>query len=127
MTVQMNDVLQHLEADEPDYRRAASALGPDAIPPLERLAREAEPLLASKATHLASLIPSPRSRRVVEAAAARDEAEVRVAAAAALRNLPAQPAGALADRHDGVLERLLHDRDPGVRKFARRTAKTTAG
>lgn len=122
MAVEMTEILRHLVPDEPDYRAAAASLGPGSLAGLEVLAREAEPLLASKATHLASMIASPRSRDILVAAAGRSEAVVRVAAAAALRNLPASGAESLADRDGSVLDGLLRDSDPGVRKFARRTA-----
>jgi hypothetical protein len=117
-------VLRFLESEEPDYPRAASALGPDALPELEQLAREADALLASKATHLASMIASPQARRVVEAAAERPEPEVRVAAAAAVTNLAqnTDPTALADEAGGGVLDRLLQDPDPGVRKFALKSA-----
>jgi HEAT repeat protein len=121
------DVLRILESEEPDYPKAASTLGPEVLPELERFARGADPLLASKATYLASMIDSPQSRRVVEAAARREEPEVRVAAAAAVANLAAgsSDSAALADEAGGgVLDRLLQDPDPGVRKFALKSASS---
>lgn len=118
-------VLRFLQKEEPRYAQAAAELGPEAIPELERLAREADPLLASKATHLASRIGSPQARRVVEAAASRPEPEVRVAAAAAVRNLvsSADVASGAESAGGGLLDRLLNDADAGVRKFAGRSAE----
>jgi hypothetical protein len=122
-------VLRYLQQDEPEYEKAAAALGPRAFRWLKELARSADPLLASKATHLATLIRAPGARAVVEAAAERDEAEVRVAAAAAMCNLwsaapaEADPAEAwVLDDSAAVLDRLLGDADPGVRKYALRAA-----
>jgi hypothetical protein len=120
------DVLRILESEEPNYSRAASTLGPEVLPELERLARGPDPLLASKATYLASMIDSPDARLVVEAAAVHEDAEVRVAAAAAVANLAitSDPASLADDAGGGVLDRLLNDADPGVRKFALKSASS---
>lgn len=124
MATSMDELLRILESDEPDYD-AAAAIGPDALGYLAELARHADPLLASKATYLASLIPSAGARAVLEEAARREEPEVRVAAASALRNLGTS-GESLADADPAVdlLDRLLHDSDAGVRKFAVRSAAT---
>ena len=119
-------VLRYLDREEPDYEAAASALGPEALPELSRLVAEADVLTASKATHLASLIESPAANGVVEAAAGHPDPVVRVAAAAAVRNLTRQAGGLeaarVADAPGGALDRLLQDTDPGVRKFALKSA-----
>lgn len=116
------DVLDYLLDEEPEYRRAAEALGPDALPVLREIAATEEPLLASKATRLASEIGSPRAWDVLEVAAARDAAPtVRVAAAAALRRLAARESKEtprFVEQHEELLERLLSDSDAGVRQFA---------
>lgn len=114
MPVTMNDVRARLDPEEVDYP-AAAALGPEALPHLEQLASTADPMLASKATYLASLIRGDESARVLEIAAARREPAVRVAAASGLRNLQETEATALVDR-------LLADGDDGVRKMAVRSA-----
>jgi len=129
-------VLRHLKRDEPEYEKAASALGPRALRWLKELAERADPLLASKATHLATVIGGPGAAAVVRAAARREEPEVRVAAAAAMGNLwsaetaetaetpeAAEPAEATTmEGSAGVVDRLLDDADLGVRKYALRTA-----
>ena len=111
MAVAMDDVRAALDPEEPNYAEAAK-LGADALPHLEVLVETADPLLASKATYLASLIRGPRAAAVVSAAAQRDDPVVRVAAAAAASNLPASGASS-------VLAELVGDADPGVRKVAR--------
>ena len=108
MAVTLEQVRNILNRDEPNYMEAAQ-LGPQAIPHLQKLLQEADPLLASKATYLASMISSDRAVDVVREAAASDHAEVRAAAAAATRNLPQVP---VAD----VLGSLLDDGDVSVRK-----------
>lgn len=114
MSVTMKQVRQLLDPDEPDYAEAAK-LGSAAVPHLEALVRTAEPMLASKATYLASLILAEGSENVVRAAAQSAEPIVRVAAAAASRNMRANIAGE-------VQAMLKDDPDQGVRKLAMRSA-----
>ncbi len=119
-------VLDYLLDEEPTYRIAAEALGVEALEVLAELVVAADPLLASKATRLASEIGSPRAWEVIERAAARErDPTVRVAAASALRRLAARDPGhemAFADEPNGLLDRLLADEDAGVRKFALKAA-----
>lgn len=110
MTVTIADVRAALDPEEPDYERAAQ-LGPDALPHLEHLIRTAEPLLASKAAYLASLILDVSTVDVLSVAFQRTEPEVRVAAVAGARNLPSPEA-------DLLIARALQDQDLGVRKVA---------
>ena len=122
MAVTRSDVLERLLAEEPDYREAAR-LGPGALAHLESLVREGDSMVASKAAYLASLIPGPATPRILEAAAGHRASQVRVAAAAGLANLvPARDSLADAGGVVSLLEQLLHDPEPGVRKFALRSA-----
>lgn len=105
--VTMQDVRAQLERDEPNYAEAAH-LGPGALPHLVILVRGDDPLIASKAVYLASLIRDPRALDLVEMAARSPHPAVRVAAAGALRNLAVIP--------DKLWEHLLRDPDVGVRK-----------
>lgn len=108
MAVTIEQVREILTRDEPNYMEAAQ-LGPEAIPHLQKLLGEADPLLASKATYLASMINSDQAVDVVKEAAVSEYAEVRAAAAAATRNLPQTPV-------TDVLSSLLDDGDVSVRK-----------
>jgi hypothetical protein len=110
MSVTIANVRALLDVDEPNYAEAAK-LGPKAVPHLETLVREGDAMLASKATYMASLIQSDHSINVVKAAAKSSDPVVRVAAAAAVRNLSAVAT-------DEVLGLLSSDEDPGVRKTA---------
>jgi hypothetical protein len=110
MAVTMKEVREALDPEEPNYQRAM-ALGPEALPHLEVLVGSDDPMLASKATYLASLIEDARAADVVQKAARSPDPVVRVAAAAAAPNLGAGGAG--------VLRELAADSDPGVRKVAR--------
>jgi hypothetical protein len=106
----MEQVRAALEPEEPNYSRAA-ALGPEALPFLEQLVHGPNPMLASKATYLASVIHPDQAVGLIARAAAHAHPVVRVAAAAAARNLAALVAG-------GVLRRLVEDHDRGVRQVA---------
>lgn len=110
MSVTMKAVLEVLEPDEPNYDKAAS-LGPDSLPHLRTLVQGDDPMLAAKAAFAASLLEGDQGKDVVAAAAHSETASVRVAAAAAANNLPADSAAV-------VLMNLVDDSDPGVRKVA---------
>ncbi|MCB5169214.1 HEAT repeat domain-containing protein [Streptomyces bambusae] len=110
MTVTMETVRQALEPEEPDYA-AAARLGPGSLPHLRELARGADLMLATKAVYAASLLDGDQGGDVVEGAARSGEPLLRVAAAGAAVNLPAEAAV-------GVLGELVADPDPGVRKVA---------
>jgi hypothetical protein len=112
VSVTMKQVRAHLDRDEPDYP-AAAQLGVDAIPHLVQLVVGSDPMLASKAAYLASLVQDDRSKAVLEQAASNPHVEVRIAAAAGMRNVEQSPT-ALADI-------LLNDGDVGVRKIALRS------
>jgi HEAT repeat protein len=112
--ITLDQVIALLAPDEPDYRAAAEALGPEAAPHLERLVAGPDEALATKAAYLASLI-GPEADRAVLAAAEDSRPVVRVAAATGLRNLESRVAVEAA-------ERLLGDNDAGVRKTAIRSA-----
>jgi hypothetical protein len=111
MAVSIKTVRAALDPEEPDYE-AAAALGADALPHLEALVTSGDPMLASKATYLASLIRGAKSAEIVDLAARSDDSVVRVAAAAAASNLSSSAASP-------ILENLVGDSDAGVRKVAR--------
>ena len=110
MSITMQAVRAWLDADEVDYANAKK-LGSAAIPFLMELVQGGDLGLASKATYLASLIKSKQSADVLEAAAARDEPVVRVAAASCIRNLSQTQA-------EHMLDRMIDDPDVGIRKVA---------
>ena len=114
MAVTLQRVRALLDVDEPDYTEAAK-LGADALPHLEKLVQAGDPMLASKAVYLASLIGGDASVDIVAAGAASHDPRVRVAAAAALRNMPEGRVRELA-------RTLLADPDAGVRRTTRKSA-----
>jgi hypothetical protein len=110
MAITLDHVRKLLTAEEPNYTRAAR-LGPEILPYLQTLVQDPNPMLASKATHLAGLIKDEGALNVLHEAAKRAEPVVRLAAAAAARNLEK------ASPHE-LLARLVNDVDEGVRKVA---------
>jgi hypothetical protein len=130
MVVTKQQVIEILNVDEPNYPEAAK-LGPDALPHLDTLVKTADPMLASKAAYLASLIQSDQSIDVLRAAAQSDHPEVRVAAAAGARNRVAAAAGARKSVSDDSINELLsllnNDQDAGVRKEAAKSLKSIRG
>ena len=118
MLITFDQVRALLNVDEPDYAQLQT-LGPEIMPYLLQLAADADALLASKATYLASLIDSDQAAAVVAEAARSPHATVRVAAAAAAANLSVEAAS-------DVLAELLNDADSGVRKLTLRSAALKA-
>jgi len=107
MAVTFEQVRAALEPEEPDYASAAQ-LGADAIPYLTQLVQGDDPMLASKAAYLASLIESADADAVVAMAANSAHEAVRAAAAASVRNL--------SQMQVSLVESLLHDQDASIRK-----------
>jgi HEAT repeat protein len=110
MPATMDQVLEILEAEEPDYGRGVE-LGPDALPHLATLAAGPDSGLAAKAVSLAASIQDERSTGILQEAAQSSDPIVRVAAANAAPGLPDEAAAS-------VLLALLDDQDLGVRKVA---------
>jgi hypothetical protein len=116
MTVTLEQVLQVLSPEEPDYS-GAERLGSEALSHLITLVTGSDPMLASKAAYLASLIKSDQSANVLRIAAQSQDPIVRVAAAAGVRNLNLFAA-------DQISLMLLDDADVGVRKVVLKSLPT---
>jgi HEAT repeat protein len=111
----LGQIRKLIDLDEPDYEALAKQLGTAAIPHLQTIVKGSDPMLASKAAYLVSLIPDSRSAEVLAVAAKSPHATVRVAAASAARNLQ-QTTNVAA-----LMSDLLKDPDLGVRKVALRS------
>lgn len=105
MAVSMKRVRAALEREEPDYAAAAQLV--------QTLIQGDDPMLASKASYLASLIQDERTPGLIRQAAQHDAPAIRVAVAPAARNMDAPVASE-------ILVELVADDDPGVRKVARK-------
>lgn len=108
MAVTMEQVVNQLDRDEPEYGQAAQ-LGAEALPHLITLVQVGNSDLAAKAASLAGIIDAPESVDVLEIAARHPEPVVRVAAAASAKHLTNLPTSLAMD--------LLNDSDAGVRKW----------
>jgi hypothetical protein len=115
MPTDMEKVKAALNPEEPDYQKAAQQLGADALPHLEQLIGGNDRSLAAKAAYLAGMIGGEKSVPAVAKAARSTHAVVRIAAAQAAANLPAQ-------QSDPILLQLVDDADIGVQKLAMRSA-----
>jgi hypothetical protein len=118
MAIDVEQVKAALNPEEPNYPKAAKALGPDALPHLEKIIGGSDTLLAAKATYLAGIIGGEKSVPAVEKAARSSQATIRIAAAAAAAHLPAE-------HSDTVLAQLVDDADAGVQKVAVYSAPET--
>ena len=108
MLVTMEEVVNQLNRDEPNYEQAAQ-LGEAAIPHLIALIHGGDVGLAAKATSLAGIMNVSQSAAVLETAAQHPEPVVRVAAAASAKNLTQVPTS--------LAMKLLGDFDAGVRNL----------
>jgi HEAT repeat protein len=108
MPVTMEQVINQLDREEPDYGQAAQ-LGSEALPHLITLIQGENLGLAAKAASLAGIINVGQSAAVLEIAAQHPEPVVRVAAAASAKNLTSIPTS--------LAMHLLNDSDAGVRKW----------
>jgi hypothetical protein len=112
--VTMQQVINQLDREEPNYEQAA-LLGADAIPHLVTLIRGPNVNLAAKAASLAGIMNAAESADALQVAAMHPQAVVRVAAAAAAKNLSNLP------MHLALS--FLNDSDPGVRKWTLETVR----
>lgn len=119
MVVTMQQVLDALTPFEPEYNEA-KIFGPEALTHLEILVNTAEPLLASKAASMASMIQDSTSVSILMAAANSKFREVRVAAAYGSRNL-------LTGEVNKVLDVLKNDQDCNIRNIALKIMEARSG
>jgi hypothetical protein len=112
MPVSLQDVVNQLDREEPDYAQAAR-LGVEALPHLRQLVQGNSPGLAAKASYLAGTINAEGSAQVLEIAAQHPDPVVRVAAAASAKHVTHITAA--------LATTFLDDADPGVRKWGLRT------
>ncbi len=114
MPVTIEDVLNQLDREEPDYSQA-SRLGPDALPFIRRLVQGSNIGLASKAAFLAGQIAGKGALPILRLAARHPDPVVRVAAAASVRHS--------SGLSPTLANAFLNDTDPGVRKWGLRAVE----
>jgi hypothetical protein len=117
MPVTIQDVVNQLDREEPDYTQAAR-LGAEALPFLRELIQGSNLAIASKAAFLAGQINEEGSLQVLEVAAHHPDPVVRVAAAASAKNVTGLSST--------LANTFLSDTDPGVRKWGLQTLEVAA-
>jgi HEAT repeat protein len=108
-------ILDYLKQEETDYA-AAAQLGEAALPILKSIIEGNNEALASKAASLAGMIGGAGGTEALVEAAKHPSEIVRVAAAAASRQL-------LPSQSEMVLEHLIDDADIGVAKYTLQSIK----
>jgi hypothetical protein len=114
MSVDNNQLRQILNSFEPDYA-AITRMGVAVLPALARFAAGSDVGIASRAVYAAGLFHDPQAASIIARAARNASPHVRMAAADASRNTRA--AGV-----NHTIMALTRDADPGVRKFALKSA-----
>ena len=109
MVITINQVLDELFPDEPDYEGAVERLGLEALPHLEDIVKGEDPLMASKAAYLTSLIKDDRATVILKVAAKSKFPEVRTAAAFGTKNI------ADISKATEIINSLKQDTDSAVR------------
>jgi HEAT repeat protein len=118
MAVTLEQVIEALSFIEPPGYDEAVKLGPDIIPHLDTLVKADDPIIASKAAYVSSLIKHDKSIEILKTAAQSKYPEVRIAAASGSKNLNSE-------KMNDVLSLLKDDEDVGVRKQLMKSSKFT--
>lgn len=127
MAKTVEELRKSLSAEEPDYKALSKDLGPEDISSLQTLKQTDDPLMASKAVYLSSLISDNRTVDVLKDAADDPRPEVRIAAASGSANFinTASMKDTLKSVDvsgiEEVLNKLGNDSDVGVSKTARKS------
>jgi len=108
-------ILSSIETNETMY----SLLDQTDIPNVKRMMDEAEPWLAARAIFALSRLGGDESHNIILRAATDERSEVRIAVAASCEILP----DAISDT---VLNSLIEDSEPGVKKFAIKSITKTS-
>ncbi|MDX5338735.1 MAG: hypothetical protein LPK25_06900 [Cyclobacteriaceae bacterium] len=110
------ELLAFLRQDELDYPAAALKFGKESLPFLKELINSSDENLAVKAAYLVGYIDDDSGDQILEEAATKGSAPIRVAAAFGAQSR--KSAGA-----EAILKKSLEDSDPSVIKFALSSAK----
>lgn len=119
MALSPTELRLRLSSDEPDYAQLAQLIDGSDVPVLMQLANDPDPMLASKAVYLASLLPNPQAHDIVATASNSPRDLVRIASASALVNLPDEVRYPIADR-------LIDSDDVSVKKLAIKSVEQSA-
>lgn len=109
------EILAFLRQDELDYPEGAKKFGKEALPFLSELVQGTNENLSIKAAYLVGYIDDEAGNDILQIAAEKGSAPVRIAAAFGAQKRSAKAA-------ESILSRSLEDNDPSVVKFALRSA-----
>lgn len=109
------EILAFLRQDELDYPEGAKKFGKEALPFLSELVQGTDENLSIKAAYLVGYIDDEAGNDILQIAAEKGSAPVRIAAAFGAQKRSAKAA-------ESILSRSLEDNDPSVVKFALRSA-----
>ena len=104
---EIKTILSDIEAGEFMYRK----LNDDDVPNLKELMNDAEPWMAARVIFALSRLGGAEAHSIIEQAVTDERKEVRIAVAASSKVLPVTMS-------DSILESLIDDADPGVKKYA---------
>jgi HEAT repeat protein len=109
------ELIKLIDLDEPDYSTIVPQLTSDDIPLLVVLSNDVNLAVATKAISCLGMMNNEKAVDGISLSAKHDNPIIRVAAAHALKNLATFPNAVT------LLDKLLDDKDIGVRKFALKT------
>lgn len=109
------ELLAFLRQDELDYPAGAKKFGKEALPLLSELVQGSDENLSIKAAYLVGYIDDEAGDDILQTAADKGSAPIRIAAAFGAQKKSAKVA-------ESILSRSLDDHDPSVVKFALRSA-----
>ena len=109
------ELLAFLRQDELDYPAGAKKFGKEALPFLSELVQGSDENLSIKAAYLVGYIDDDAGNDILQMAAEKGSAPVRIAAAFGAQKRGAKSA-------EAILSKSLDDSDPSVVKFALRAA-----
>ena len=112
-----DEIIKMINLDEPEYEVIVSKLKEDDIPTLIELTNHENPAIATKAISCLGLMKNEKALKGLSEAVSHPDPVRRIAAAHSLRNM-ASIQGSVQ-----LLEKLLDDKDVGVRKFALKTVE----
>jgi HEAT repeat protein len=113
-----DELLAFLRQDELDYPAAALKFGKESLPFLKELIASSDENIATKAAYLVGYMEDDEADKILEEAAFKGSAPIRVAAAFGAQKRKSAVA-------EAILQRSLEDNDPSVVKFALLSAKAT--
>jgi HEAT repeat protein len=111
------EIIKMINLDEPEYEAIVRKFTEDDIPTLIELANHENPAIATKAISCLGLLKNEKALKGLSVAVNHPDPVHRIAAAHSLRNMASIPGSVQ------LLEKLLEDKDIGVRKFALKTVE----